>query len=119
MKTIILLMGLASCSWPAFAQNPVPTPETQIKLALLAAPADKKAGATVYGYSPQKELILLRKGNGELICISDDPEQAGFSVACYHRDLQDFMQRGRELRKQGKKQQEVLICVKKKYRKAN
>lgn len=108
MKTIILLMGLASCSWPVFAQNPVPTPEIQIKLALLAAPPDKKPGATVFGYSPQKEMILLRKGNGELICISDDPEQAGFSVACYHRDLQDFMQRGRELRKQGKKQQEVF-----------
>ncbi len=108
MNTIILLMGLASCGWPVYAQNPVPAPETQIKLALLAAPPDKKPGVTVYGYSPQKELILLRKGTGELICVSDDPDQPGFSVACYHRDLQDFMQRGRELRKQGKKQQEVF-----------
>lgn len=75
---------------------------------MLAAPDDKKDSATVYGYSPNKELILLRKGTNELICLCDDPAQPGFSVACYQRDLEPFMQRGRELRKQGKSPKEIF-----------
>ncbi|HEY1009942.1 MAG TPA: hypothetical protein VGE58_07510 [Daejeonella sp.] len=108
MKTVVLLVALSCSAGHVLAQNPVPTPPIQIKLALLAAPEGKMDDATVYGYSDQKELILLRKGTGELICVSDDPSQPGFSVACYHRDLQNFMQRGRELRKQGKKTEEIF-----------
>jgi hypothetical protein len=36
-----------------------------------------------------------------MICLSDDPGAQGFHVACYHADLDPFMARGRELRKQG------------------
>jgi hypothetical protein len=38
----------------------------------------------------------------------------GFLVACYARDLESFMARGRELRKQGIKDQRCLINGKKK-----
>jgi len=44
---------------------------------------------------------LLRQGSNELICLADNPNEPGFSVACYVKDLEPFMQRGRELRKQG------------------
>ena len=37
-----------------------------------------------------------------MICLADDPKQKGFSVACYHKDLDPFMARGRELTAQGK-----------------
>lgn len=37
-----------------------------------------------------------------MICLADDPNQPGLSVACYHRDLEPFMKRGRELKKEGK-----------------
>ncbi|PRY14302.1 hypothetical protein CLV24_104112 [Pontibacter ummariensis] len=60
------------------------------------------------GYSPQGELVVLRKGTNELICLADDPEQKGLSVACYHQDLAPFMARGRELRKAGKSNQEIF-----------
>lgn len=86
----------------------MPAPEVQVKLALLAAPENKRDSATVYGYSSADELTVLRQGANEFICLADDPKQSGFSVACYHRDLEPFMQRGRELRKQGKNSQEIF-----------
>ena len=97
-----------SASFTACAQQNVPPAEVQIKAAVLAAPADKRAGATVYGYGPNKELQVLRKGTNELICLADNPEEKGFSVACYHRDLEPFMKRGRELRKEGKQGREIF-----------
>ncbi len=107
MKFLLLIL-LCSFQFVVFAQNVVPSREIQIKTALLAAPADKKDSAAVYGYSESKEFIQLRKGLNELICTADDPSQAGFSVACYHKDLEPFMQRGRDLRKDGKAGQQIF-----------
>ena len=81
--------------------NELPSAVIQIKSALLAAPAEKRDSCTVYGYSADKQFILLRQGTNELICLADDPGEADFSVACYVKELEPFMQRGRELRKQG------------------
>jgi hypothetical protein len=100
MFTLIIL--------PSFAQTKPPSAEVQIKTALLAAPADKRDSATVYGYSQNNELVILKQGTNELICVADDPSQPEFSVACYHKDLHPFMQRGRELRKQGRTNQQVF-----------
>lgn len=84
------------------AQSTVPSPEIQVKLALQAAPEEKRDGAKVYGYDSKGSLIVLREGKNEMICLADDPAQKGFSVASYHKDLEPFMQRGRELRAAGK-----------------
>jgi hypothetical protein len=35
------------------------------------------------------------------VCLSDDPNDEKLRVACYHEDLEPFMKRGRELRRQG------------------
>lgn len=75
----------------------------QIKLALLAAPPEKRDSATVYGYDSDKHLVILRKGTNEMICLASNPNDTGFSVACYKKDLEPLMQRGRELRKEGVK----------------
>lgn len=106
-KNFLLLILVLPCL-ASFAQTNPLSPEMQIKSALLAAPEDKRDGAAVYGYSAAKEFILLRKGSNELICLADDPNQAGLSVSCYHRDLQPFMERGRNLRKQGIAVQEIF-----------
>jgi hypothetical protein len=90
------------------ANNEIPPAAIQIKSALLAAPLEKKDSCTVYGYSADTQLIVLRKGMNELICLADDPKVPGFSVACYVRELEPFMQRGRELRKQGIKDQQLF-----------
>lgn len=99
---------LALASFSAFAQTSVPSAEVQVKSAVLAAPADKRAEATVYGYNANGEFVLLRKGTNEMVCLSDDPNQKGFSASCYHQDLEPFMARGRELRKAGKSAQEIF-----------
>ena len=83
------------------SNNELPSAAIQIKSALLAAPKEKRDSCTVYGYSADKQLILLRQGTNEMICLADNPDDPGFSVACYVRELEPFMQRGRELRKQG------------------
>ena len=108
MKYYFLLILSLAGQYLALGQGSVPSRDIQIKTALLAAPADKKDSAAVYGYSDARELILLRKGLNELICVADDPSQAGFSSACYHKDLEPFMQRGRELRKAGKQGREIF-----------
>jgi len=83
------------------SKNELPSAAIQIKTALLAAPKEKRDSCTVYGYSADKQFILLRQGTNEMICLADNPDDPGFSVACYVRELEPFMQRGRELRKQG------------------
>ncbi len=91
------------------AQTPViPTKEIQIKTALLAAAPQWRDGATVLGYDAQGTLVTLRQGTNNLICLADDPVAKGFSAACYHKDLEPFMARGRELRKAGKKAKEIF-----------
>jgi hypothetical protein len=107
MKTIIITITLTLISCICLAQNNIPSAEAQIKAALMAAPADMREKATVYGYSPKGEFIMLRKGSNEMICLADDPAQKGFSASCYHRDLEPFMARGRELKKQGKSSGEI------------
>jgi hypothetical protein len=91
------------------AKNVLPSAAIQIKSALLAAPAEKRDSCTVYGYSPDKQFVLLRQGTNELICLADYPDDSDFSVACYVKDLEPFMQRGRELRKQGIKDQQLYL----------
>jgi hypothetical protein len=85
-----------------------PSSEIQIKTALLAAPEDMRAGAMVYGYNAKGEFVVLRKGTNELVCLADDPKSNGLSVSCYHKDLEPFMARGRELKAAGKTFQEIF-----------
>jgi hypothetical protein len=88
--------------------TPVTTPaqtiasaEEQIASAILAAPEDRRAGAAVLGYDAQGKLVTLRKGSNDLICLADKLGDNRFSVSCYHKDLEPFMARGRELEGQG------------------
>jgi hypothetical protein len=103
MKTTFLLFLIIHVS---FAQ--IPSAEIQIKTAVLAAPEDKRDGAMVYGYNAKGEFVMLRKGTNEFVCITDDPKASGFNVSCYHKDLEPFMARGRELKAQGKSFQEIF-----------
>jgi hypothetical protein len=104
MKPKILLSLLCLLLPMAAAAQTAPTiapPEEQIASAVLAAPEDRRAGAGVLGYDAQGKLVTLRKGANDLICLADKPGDTRFSVACYHKDLEPFMARGRELEAQG------------------
>ena len=106
MKILFILTALFLVITAA-AQT-VPSTEVQIKTALLAAPEESRDKAMVYGYSPKGEFVVLRKGENEMVCLADDPAQPDLSVSCYHKSLEPFMIRGRELKKAGKTFQEVF-----------
>ena len=108
MKHVYLFLFAICMQFVALAQQSATSKDAQIKAALLSAPADKRDSATVYGYDEKGEMIVLREGSNELISVADDPLQKGFSVVSYHHDLHPFMQRGRELRKMGRSQEEVF-----------
>lgn len=53
------------------------------------------------GWDREANLTTLRDGTNEFVCLADDPHDQQWSVACYHRDLEPYMARGRELRADG------------------
>jgi hypothetical protein len=108
ITVIIVCYGCNSKKGTPSSKNELPSAAIQIKSALLAAPKEKRDGCTVYGYSADKQFILLKQGTNEMICLADNPDEPGFSVACYVRDLEPFMQRGRDLRKQGIKDEQLF-----------
>jgi hypothetical protein len=95
MKSKIVLSLAAAVSLAIAAD--VPPPQTQIAGAILAAPAELREGAAVLGYNAEGVLTKLREGKNEMICLASDPAKPAFNVACYHKDLEPFMARGREL----------------------
>jgi hypothetical protein len=100
------LLGLAVLlAAPLAAQ--VPAPELQIAGAVEALPAALRDSATVLGYRNYHLLTTLREGTNAMICLADDPSEARWHVACYHRDLEPFMARGRELTAEGKTRGEI------------
>lgn len=105
LGTIALSVSFALNAWAA-----VPSAEVQIAGAVMAAPAELRDGAAVLGYSPAGERVMLRKGSNEMFCLASDPARENFNVACYHKDLDPFMARGRELTAQkitGEKRNEI------------
>jgi hypothetical protein len=79
----------------------VPSREQQVATAVQAAPEDRRSGATVLGYDAKGAVVTLREGTNDLVCLADNPATQGLSIACYHKDLEPFMARGRQLRAEG------------------
>ena len=96
----ILLASSVLLATAAMAAD-IPAPDVQIAAAVQAAPAELREGAAVLGYNAKGELVRLREGKNEMICLATDPSKTTLSVACYHKDLEPFMARGRELTAQG------------------
>jgi hypothetical protein len=77
-------------------------------MAVMAGPEELRTDATVMGFNEKGELEIIRKGSNELICRSDDPGSPNFETVCYHKDLEPFMARGRELKAAGKGSKEIF-----------
>ena len=82
----------------AFAQE---SPAAQIAAAIQAAPEDRQAGAMVLGPDASGKSVTLRPGTNDLVCLADNPKIEGISVACYHKELNPFMARGRAMTASG------------------
>lgn len=107
MKNLIFLAVLFLMANSNYAQS-IPSAENQITASLQVAPEGKREEATVLGYDKDGKLVTLKKGTNEFICLADNPLQNGFGAACYHKDLEEFMARGRELRLEGKTEAEIF-----------
>jgi len=81
---------------------PIDSDEALIAASLMAAPAASRDGCKVIGYNMAGEFVTFREGDNEFIVLADDPKKSGFNAACYHKSLEPFMARGRELRAEGK-----------------
>ena len=115
MKTL-LAFTIGSLLVPKIALAQVLSREAQIASAVLAAPEDRRAGAKVLSWDGKGPAVTLREGTNELVCLANNPNsetrdssQASvvFGVACYHKALEPFMARGRELTASGIKDDKV------------
>jgi hypothetical protein len=76
-----IVLSLLAVSASAFAQAP---DQAAIDKALMAAPAQLKAGATVIKWKPDHTYETLKKGTNRLVCYdrSGFPGQQPFSIEC-------------------------------------
>lgn len=106
MKHSILLLLLVFNPPRLFSQ--VPEHSALVDESVLALPEGMRAEASVLAFGEDGKLLSVKQGSGPIVCLSDDPSRDGFHVACYHRELDPFMARGRELRKLGKERAEIM-----------
>lgn len=77
------------------------TAEWTVAAAALAAPLTLRDGAEVRAWTDDDRLVTLRPGTNGIICLADRPGDGRFQASCYHESLEPFMERGRELRRNG------------------
>ena len=108
-STLLLAFTAISLAMPGRAARAqgVPPAEQQIAAAVLPLPKEMQANATVMGYKTKDKLEVLKDGTNGMICLALYVTRPDFHVACYHKSLEPFMARGRELRASGVKDPEV------------
>jgi hypothetical protein len=84
-----VVAGAQTVSYPSAAR--------QIAAGVSPLPEQQQAGARVLGHNAQGKLVVLRQGSNDFTCIADDGVSKQYHVACYHKSLEPFMARGREL----------------------
>lgn len=104
---ILCIICYSAAPFLVMGQQNIPPPKQQISASVSAAPESLQQEATVLGYDTDTTLTTLREGTNELICLADDPRDTNFHVACYHKDLEPFMKRGRELKGKGMSRREI------------
>ena len=111
---LLRAMAAALLIIPGFSAGGQSTPQVsttrQIAAAVSPLPEPLQKGARVMGYDPQGKFTTLRRGTNDMVCIADDPSGERFHVACYHKSLEPFMARGRELHAM-KKSREAIDSV--------
>jgi hypothetical protein len=100
-----LILGMVAVAPTLAAQQK--SAEQLIAEAVSPLPEPLRDGATVASRTGGAKLSVIRQGSNPMICLTDDPAVEGFHAACYHRDLEPFMEAGRRARAEGKSGDEV------------
>jgi hypothetical protein len=104
----LILAGAATLAVaPAVAHAQQRTEGWEVAAAVLPLPDSMRAGARVMIYRGP-DLVEVRPGTNEMICLGDDPSHKGLQVSCYHKSLEPFMAKGRELRAAGITKREAV-----------
>lgn len=107
IRALMVAAGVVLIAAPAAAQGPQRSERWEIAAAVLPLPDSLRAGARVLVYRGP-DLVDVRAGSNEMICLGDDPAHKGLQVSCYHKSLEPFMARGRELRAAGITKREAV-----------
>jgi hypothetical protein len=112
MKSRFAVFGLLAITGLAAGAQSVsyPSAARQIAAAVSPLPEQQQATARVLGHDASGKLVVLRQGSNDFTCIADDAVAKQYHVACYHKSLEPFMARGRELHAM-KKSREVIDSV--------
>lgn len=94
--------GAQSVTYPSAAR--------QIAAAVSPLPEQQQADARVLGHDAKGRLVVLRRGSNDFTCIADDGIAKQYHVACYHKSLEPFMAKGRELHAM-KKSREAIDSI--------
>lgn len=86
----------------------IDTDQALVATSIMAAPEGSRTQCKVIGYNMAGEFVTFREGTNEFIVLTDNPQNPGFNAACYHKSLEPFMARGRELRAEGKNPREIF-----------
>jgi len=105
-SSIITIAILLAVSTSACAQNSQDA--HLVNQALAAAPDELKEGAKVLAYTEDGTYRTVREGSNGLVCVSDNANQEGFEVVCFHQDVEAYMSRGRDLRAEGMSGRETI-----------
>ena len=92
---------------PGIAQAQHRSEGWEIAAAVLPLPDSMRTGARILLYRGT-DLVEVRPGTNEMICLGDDPSHKGLQVSCYHKSLEPFMLKGRELRAAGITKREAV-----------
>ena len=106
-KYTLALSAFCLSAFVGCAQE-IPDKEAQMGGAVMAIPEELREGATILGYDASGKVVTLRDGTNDMVCLADDPKKEGFNVACYQKDLEPFMARGRALKVEGKSGTEIF-----------
>lgn len=101
MRWRVVLPILASVMLVGDVGAQAVTAADQIRIAVQAAPVDRREGARVLGYDAAGKMVTLREGTNDMVCSADDPAREGFEVACWHESIEPYMARGRQLAAEG------------------
>jgi hypothetical protein len=102
-----LVASVATLWRPMVLRAQTAARDQEVRLAVAALPEPLRADAKVLGYRSDGSMTVLRPGAGLFVCLARNPKETDFHVVCYHRDLDPFMARGRELRAQKRSQAAV------------
>lgn len=106
MRIMLLLLILCAFSAAGADAQPV-SDEDLIAAASAPLPVEYREGAEIRSWTDDGHLTVIREGTNAMVCLADQPGDDRFHAACYHRSLEPFMARGRQLKAAGLSRDEI------------